>query len=70
MPHGRYSRGRAKVGKVMGEFKEGVLHSGGKSGPTVTDRKQAVAIAMSEAGMSRKKKAGRYSRGRKAARGR
>ena len=41
---------QAKVGKVMGEFKEGTLHSG-KGGPVVKDKKQAVAIAMSEAKM-------------------
>lgn len=41
-----------KVGKVMREFKEGRLYS--SSGEKVTDRKQAIAIAMSEAGMSRK----------------
>lgn len=41
--------------KVMHEFKEGKLHSGSKSGPQVTSRKQAIAIAMSEAGMSKKK---------------
>jgi len=40
----------AKVGKVMGEFKEGTLHSG-KGGPVVKDKKQAIAIAMSEANM-------------------
>jgi hypothetical protein len=40
----------AKVGKVMGEYKEGTLHSG-KGGPIVKDRKQAIAIAMSEAKM-------------------
>lgn len=40
----------AKVGKVMGEYKEGTLHSG-KGGPVVKDKKQAVAIAMSEANM-------------------
>ena len=40
----------AKVGKVMGEYKEGTLHSG-KGGPVVKNRKQAIAIAMSEAGM-------------------
>lgn len=40
----------AKVGKVMGEYKEGTLHSG-KGGPVVKDRRQAVAIAMSEAKM-------------------
>ena len=44
----------AKVGKVMGEFKAGDLHSGSKSGPMVKSRKQAVAIAMSEAGKKRK----------------
>lgn len=42
----------AKVGKVMREFKEGTLHSG-KGGPVVKSRKQAVAIAMSEAKMSK-----------------
>lgn len=36
-----------KVGKVMGEFKEGTLHSG-KGGPVVKSRKQAIAIALSE----------------------
>ena len=44
----------AKVGKVMHEYKAGELHSGSKSGPAVTSRKQAIAIAMSEAGMSKK----------------
>lgn len=37
-----------KVKKVMGEFKRGTLHSGSKSGPVVTSRKQAEAIALSE----------------------
>jgi len=37
-----------KVGKVMGEFKRGQLHSGSKTGPVVTKRKQAVAIGLSE----------------------
>ena len=44
-----------KVQKVMHEFKTGTLHSG-KGGKIVKSRKQAVAIAMSEAGMSKKKK--------------
>jgi hypothetical protein len=44
----------AKVGKVMGEYKAGDLHSGSKSGPMVKSRKQAIAIAMSEAGKKRK----------------
>lgn len=43
-----------KVEKVMREYKEGTLHSG-KKGPVVKSRKQAVAIALSEAGMSKKK---------------
>ena len=33
----------------MGEFKRGTLHSGSKKGPVVTDPRQAVAIAYSEA---------------------
>ena len=45
----------AKVKKVMKEFKAGTLHSG-KKGPVVKSKKQAVAIALSEAGMSKKKK--------------
>jgi hypothetical protein len=43
-----------KVEKVMREFKEGTLHSG-KKGPVVKNRRQAVAIALSEAKMSKKK---------------
>ena len=39
-----------KIGKVMGEYKEGTLHSG-KGGPVVKDKKQAIAIALSEAKM-------------------
>jgi len=38
--------GREKVKKVMHEFKEGSLKS--SSGDAVTDRDQAVAIALSE----------------------
>lgn len=46
----------AKIGKVMGEYKKGVLHSGSKKGPKVTSARQAIAIALSEAGMSKKTK--------------
>jgi hypothetical protein len=46
---------KGKVEKVMREYSEGKLHSG-KKGPVVKSKKQAVAIAMSEAGMSKKKK--------------
>lgn len=42
-----------KVRKVMREFKGGTLHSG-KGGPVVKNRKQAIAIALSEAGISKK----------------
>jgi len=45
-------KGKAKVRVVMSEFKRGELHSG--SGDVVKDRKQAVAIAMSESGMSKR----------------
>ena len=47
---------QAKIGTVMGEFKSGSLHSGSKTGPEVTNRKQALAIAMSEARNVGKKK--------------
>ena len=46
----------AKVQKVMHEFKAGALHSGSKKGPVVKNKKQAIAIAMSEAGMAKKTK--------------
>lgn len=46
----------AKVGKVMHEYKTGTLHSGSKKGPVVKSQKQAVAIALSEAGASKKTK--------------
>lgn len=38
-----------KMHKVMHEYKHGQLHSGSKHGPKVTSRKQAIAIAISEA---------------------
>jgi hypothetical protein len=50
---------KGKVEKVMREYKSGKLKSGKKGpgkGPAVKSRKQAVAIAMSEAGMSKNKK--------------
>lgn len=46
---------KRKVEKVMGEFKEGSLRS--SSGAKVTSKRQAIAIALHEAGQSKKKKA-------------
>ncbi len=45
----KMTKGKAKVKKVMHEYKEGKLHSGSKKGPEVTNPKQAIAIALSEA---------------------
>jgi len=50
----------AKVAKVIGEYKRGTLHAGvnpkgPKKAPLAKSRKQAVAIAMSQAGMKKKK---------------
>jgi hypothetical protein len=46
---------KAKVAKVMREFKAGTLNSGSSKGPIVKNKKQAVAIALSEAKMTKKK---------------
>ena len=45
-------KGQKKVDYVMGEFKDGKLKS--SSGKKVTDRNQAMAIALSEAGITKK----------------
>lgn len=39
---------------TMREWKRGTLHSGSKTGPIVTNRKQALAIGMNEVGRARK----------------
>lgn len=46
---------RLRVKEEMKKFSEGELHSGSKKGPVVRNRKQAIAIALSESGQSRKK---------------
>ena len=51
----KMTKAQKKVGKVMGEYKEGTLHSG-KGGKVVTNPKQAIAIALSEAKMAKGKK--------------
>lgn len=55
------TKAAAKVAKVMGEYKAGTLHSGmnpkgPKKAPMAKNAKQAIAIALSEAGVSKKKK--------------
>ena len=51
----KMSKGQKKVGTVMKEFKKSKLKSG-KSGKIVKNPKQAIAIALSEAKMSKKRK--------------
>jgi hypothetical protein len=50
----KISAAAKKIEKVMGEYKDKSLHSG-KGGKVVRNPKQAIAIAMSEAKMPKKK---------------
>jgi len=47
---------KTRVEAEMKKFKQGKLHSGSESGPKVKSRKQAIAIALSESGQSKKSK--------------
>jgi len=46
---------KARMKEEMDKFKGGELRSGSKTGPKVSNPKQAIAIAMSESGQSKKK---------------
>lgn len=57
MPKSKKAK-QAKIAKVMREFKAGTLKGSDKK--PVTNRKQAIAIALSEAGMSMQGKSDAY----------
>lgn len=57
MPKGKRAK-QAKIAKVMREFKAGTLKGSDKK--AITNRKQAIAIALSEAGMSMQGKSDAY----------
>ena len=57
----KMSAAAKKIGKVMGEYKRGTLHAGVNpkgpaKAPMAKSRKQAIAIALSEAGVAKKSK--------------
>jgi hypothetical protein len=53
------TKASAKIAKVMGEYKAGTLHAGADpkgpaKAPLAKSRKQAIAIALPEAGKTKK----------------
>lgn len=50
------TKAEKKVAKVMREYKAGTLRSGSAKGSKVKSRKQAIAIALSEAGKAKRKR--------------
>jgi len=60
MPYAKRSDSKKKKRAVMKErmhaFKEGKMHAGSKTGPLVTDLKQAIAIGLFQSGQFKKKK--------------
>lgn len=54
---------RERMRAEMEKYKRGEMHSGSKDGPRVKNRKQAIAISLSESGQSKKgRKVGKASR--------
>ena len=49
------SESSRKMSDVLAEFRAGKLHSGSKTGPKVTDKKQAIAIGISESKRAKKR---------------
>ena len=60
---------KERMADEMRKFKRGELHSGSKSGPTVTSREQAIAIGLSTSGQSKKDRGKKRKSSRAAKRG-
>jgi hypothetical protein len=55
---------KERMAEEMARFKRGEMHSGSKSGPVVTNRDQAIAIALSTSRQSKKDRGKRRSKDR------